>query len=83
MGNPVSVTGLSEDDYFQMFASLGDGKWILSVLHSEPLTEKAIIEQNNRNAQMHDDLFFSLLRINVYRCGKILVELEAEAKKDI
>lgn len=80
MGNPVSVTGLSEDDYFQIFAPLGDREQILRALHSEPSTEGAISEQKIRNEQLHDDNFFTFHRVNVYRCGKLLAELKAGAK---
>lgn len=79
--NPQSRTGLSEEDYFAMMAPLGSRDDIIRASNMVPQTEEDLAIQNDMNAQWHPEIFYSLLRMNVYWCGKILAELEEEVTR--
>lgn len=65
---PQSRTGLSVEDYFAMLEPLGTKGDIIRLNTMEAEADR------ERQAEHHDDLFFTMLRLNVYRCWKTLEE---------
>lgn len=76
MDTPKSRIGLSEEDCFAILAPLGSRDDIIKASNWNPETEEERVKQKELDDQKHSDMFFNLLRLNVYRCGKILAELE-------
>jgi len=71
MGSPKSMIGLGDDDYFAALAPLGDMKTV-AISYQEAPSDTLQKAQSD----MHDEAFYTAMRINIYQCGRILEELE-------
>ncbi|HAG12048.1 MAG TPA: hypothetical protein DCK76_11940 [Desulfotomaculum sp.] len=78
-GSSRSLIGLTETDYFNMLKPLGDRVKIGEIINRERTPEE-ITKENIWQDKQHDENFYTHLRINAHRCGRILEELKEEGR---
>lgn len=72
--HPESITGLTDADYYDLFKALGDKPALIEFHNREPSAE-----DRQHRVDIHTENFYTAERINVYRCGRRLAELEEAA----
>ena len=76
-GYPDSPTGLTESDYFDLLKPLGTRAQIMEV-YNRPEAKEELFRRKTWEEKIHDDAFYTRLRLNIYRCGNILEEIQAD-----